>query len=496
MVQKFSVLCSVLYLLGPILSHSAIITPQVADAFYPSDPEALTRMIADFLARASTQGAHAEILGAIVPHAGYVYSGPTAAEVYRRLQGKHFDTVIILGTGHYYGIPGAAVISSGAFTTPLGAVPIDEAAAQKLLTQSPLIADFPSAFEKEHSIEVQLPFLQTVLKDFKIIPLVMNTNDPRVSRAIGSAIASICKPRKTLLLVSTDLSHYPDRQTSEIADRTTIEALLANNPDPGYFYTANRLVMERAPQGLVCTYCGEAALNTALYALKSFAPKARLLAYTNSGRLAKIGDPSRVVGYAALLWIRDRKPSKEKPLDLIRRRRLVQMARDALNSKLVKNQDPQPQLFDDPQFNQPAAVFVTLRRQNQPKETSLRGCIGSLVPDLPLGEAVQVYAIKSALEDHRFAPVTASELSGLAIEISRLTPFRQAASAKAVRSGHGVLLTQKGRSGLFLPSVWETLPDKNQFLGELCSQKAGLPRDCWKDPKTEIFLFDAEAFEE
>jgi AmmeMemoRadiSam system protein A len=184
------------------------------------------------------------------------------------------------------------------------------------------------------------------------------------------------------------------------------------------------------------------------------------------------------------------------PLSPQQRAGLLKLARETLRRKLSAGEDPSASLSTDPDLNLPSAVFVTLRLKGAPRESSLRGCIGSLVPDLPLADAVRLHALQSALEDPRFPPVQAAELDGLSIEISRLSPMRPVKSHLEVHPGQGVTVEKDGRGGVFLPQVWEDIPDKTAFLEELCSQKAGLPRDCWKDPKTNIRVFDAEPFEE
>ncbi|MBI4374234.1 MAG: AmmeMemoRadiSam system protein B [Deltaproteobacteria bacterium] len=470
--------------------------PQVAGAFYPADKTELRDTIDSLVNEAPAASFQGELTAVLVPHAGYAYSGKTAAQVYRLLRGRRYDTVIVLGTGHRVGISGAATIAGGALTTPLGKVPIDEEAAKKLMGLTPLVKNLPEAYRGEHAVEVQLPFLQTVLGDFKLVPLLMNHLDPQAAARIGEALAQLMKSTKTLLLVSSDLSHYPDKETARIVDQTSLLALQASDNDPEYFWRTNRLLMTRGKgKNLVTTWCGEAGVLTALYAMKGFGARGRLIAYTNSGEIAG-GDPGQAVGYAALIWTRGASPSPRKELDRERRKKLLELAREAITRTLTKGGRPESGLRRDPRFNLPAAVFVTLRKKNVPRDLSLRGCIGSLAPNLPLAEAVEVYAIKSALEDSRFSPVKAEELSQTGIEISLLSPLRKVSSAAEVKPGQGVIVRRGEHTGLFLPQVWEDIPDRQNFLAELCRQKAGLPEDCWKDPKTEIQVFDAEAFEE
>lgn len=493
--MRIAWICSLLSLALSLPVCSAVLEPQVAGAFYPSDPEELRSTVDSFLEKASTSPIRGELYGALVPHAGYVYSGQTAAEVYRLLKGRRYETVLILASGHRHPVKGAATVASGSFRTPLGEVAVDSSAAKRLMELNRLIEDLPRAFEEEHSVEVQIPFLQRVLEPgFKLVPLLMNSEDPEVSRQVGEAVAKLVKPGKVLLLVSSDLAHYPDKETARAVDTASLRALLDMPKDPQYFWRANRFLMQRGGKALVCTYCGEAGVLAAQYAMRELGARGQLLSYTNSGELAH-GDPQRTVGYAALLWVRGGAVTKPGRLSGEQRKALLRLSREALTAHLAKEENPKAGLWRDPDFNLPAAVFVTLRRKGVPRGVSLRGCIGSVEPNLPLAEAVQYFAIQSG-HDHRFKPVGASELPGISFEISRLSPFRKASGHEAVKRGQGVVVRQGEKSGLFLPSVWEDIPDKRLFLEEICEQKAGLPRDCWKDPKTEIQVFDSESFEE
>ncbi|MBI2071055.1 MAG: AmmeMemoRadiSam system protein B [Elusimicrobia bacterium] len=483
-----------LFLTGNLL-HAETIAPQVAGAFYPADKEQLKSMVDDFLAQAPTQTLKGDLLGGLSPHAGYIYSGSTAARFYRLLRGRSYDTAIILASGHRMGIKGAATIQSGTFATPLGSVAINADMIQTLMKLTPLIEHKPEAFQGEHAVEVQLPFLQTVLNNAKLVPLLMNTDDPRVAQEIGAALAKIMKPGKVLLIVSSDLAHYPHKNVARVVDLATLEAMRLAHDDPEYFWLANRMLMERGPKNMVCTYCGEAAALTALHAVKPFKGQSRVLGYINSGELAH-GEPDRAVGYAAVAWTKSAPAPQRPQLTKTQKDALLKLSREALVNYIAKKENPKRAIWNDLEFNLPAAVFMTLRRKDRPHAASLRGCIGSLVCDLPLAEAVQAYAVRSAVEDPRFRPVTAEELNLITIEVSMLTPFRKVSSAQAVKPGQGVLIRQGRNSGLFLPSVWEDIPDKTDFLNELCSQKAHLPDDCWNDPKTEIQVFDAEKFGE
>ncbi|MBI5884246.1 MAG: AmmeMemoRadiSam system protein B [Elusimicrobia bacterium] len=473
-----------------------VIPPQVAGGFYPGDAGELRTAVDGYLAAASSGAVKGEILGLLSPHAGYAYSGATAGQAYGQVKGRRYETVIILSACHRVGVPGAATLAEGAFETPLGRVPIDAAVVKKLRQLSPAIEVLPRAFQGEHSLEVQLPFLQRALQEgWKVVPLLMNTDDLEQSRAVGLAVAKVFKPGKTLLVVSSDLSHYPERGAARVVDLATLSALTSRPDDPRYFWLANRALMQKGVPGLDTTFCGEAGVLAALYAMKDVGGVGRLIRYANSGE-GEGGDPSRTVGYAAAAWTRGSPTPKTRPLSPESRRKLLGLARRSLTMKVAEGKDPGSAFWRDSEWNLPEAVFVTLTRRMPSAAGKLRGCIGSLAPNMALADAVQYFAVEAALHDPRFPPVEASELPGLRIEISRLSPFRKVKSGAEVKPGQGVVVSQGTRRGLFLPQVWAQLPDKEQFLGEVCEQKAGLPRDCWKDPKTEVEVFDDEAFEE
>jgi hypothetical protein len=463
----------------------------VADGFYPGDPMLLAKSVDGYLAKAPAPGKlPGPVVALLVPHAGYAYSAPVAATGYRAVADA-YDTVVVLGAAHTVRVPGAALYAGGPFETPLGTVPVDDEV-NRLLLKDPLFKDMPEAHAREHSIEVQLPFLvRRLQKGFKLVPIVMNTEDPEVALRVGRALGRALKGRKALIVVSSDLSHYPPAGIASRVDRSTLLAL--ERMDPDYFRLANRILMSRGEKGLDTVYCGEAGLLAGLAAARALgADRGTLLRYANSGETPGIGDKDRTVGYAAMAFVRTGKPSpSDIPLTPKDKSALLALARRVV-SEGVEGRKPAPSLSEDPVLNQPAAAFVTLTEGG-----ALRGCIGTVEARMPLQDAVAYGAYSAAFEDHRFPPVTKEELPKLRFEVSLLSPSRKVPShASVVPKKHGVILSQGRRSGLFLPQVWEGIPDKAEFLGELCAQKAGLPRDCWKDPQTELRVFTVGVIEE
>ena len=466
--------------------------PAVAGTFYPADAATLSRDVDGYLAHAPAPAKlPGPVVALIVPHAGYEFSAPVAAVGYKSISGA-YDTVIILGTAHHAAVAAAALFAHGGFATPLGRVPIDEDLAARLLKQAPaLFQDDPEAHEREHSVEVQLPFLLKRLQPgWKLLPVIMNTDDPGVRLRVGQALAAAVKKRKILIIASSDLSHYPPAPVAEKVDRATLQAL--ERFDPEFFWLSNRIMMAHREPGLETTWCGEAAVMAAMAAARALgADRAVLMRYANSGT-APHGEAGRTVGYAAVAMVRSGKPPAAGiALDENKKKLLLSLARQTVAAG-ADGRQPEPLLMDDPVLNLPAAVFVTLTKGGQ-----LRGCVGTTEPRATLRDAVVSSAFSAAFEDHRFPPVAKEEVAKLHVEISMLSTARPVAGYEGVvPRQHGVIVSRDGHMGLFLPQVWEQIPDKGAFLSELCEQKAGLPRDCWKDPKTKLSVFTVSAFEE
>lgn len=280
--------------------------PAVAGTFYPSSPYELKRMIDEYLNEVASQERRAESLVALIaPHAGYVYSGQVAAYSYKKLIGQEFRTVVIVGPSHFVAFKGASVYADGAFQTPLGEVEVDSEFANELMAKDSRIQFLARVHFEEHSIEVQIPFLQRALAnaDFKIVPILLHdfseSNCKMLSEALASTLSAL-KERKALLIASTDLTHYPDYDEALKADSVTIEAirsleptLIRNRTDE---YMKN---MKRKVYNLYCMMCGTGAVISVIDAAKSLgANHIDIIKYANSGDVP-IGSKDRVVGYLA-----------------------------------------------------------------------------------------------------------------------------------------------------------------------------------------------------
>ena len=426
--------------------------PAVAGAFYPGDREALSSELAEMLEQ-TREDAPAPSFPklVIVPHAGYIYSGPVAASAYDRLRPARgiATRVVLLGPAHRVAVRGLALPGATAFDTPLGRIPVDAQAAASL-RDLPQIVESREAHALEHSLEVQLPFLQRVLGDFALVPLV-------VGEATGEEVAQVLDRlwggQETVIVISSDLSHYLSYDDARRIDGITAKAILG-------FETG--ISHEQA--------CGATPVTGALIAAKQHGLTPQLLDLRNSGDTA--GGKGQVIGYASFAFSEgDAKFGAEHG------RTLLRLARASIGAALGNNSEPG--IPDDLWLRIARATFVTLK-----KEGDLRGCMGSLETSRPLGEDVIANARAAAFQDPRFPPLAREEFEAVDIEASLLSTPR-----RVLFEDHGDLIRQlrpgedgiileygdenAGQSATFLPQVWESLPDPEQFLAHL-KQKAGI----------------------
>lgn len=470
--------------------------PAVAGAFYPSKPEDLRAMVRGFLDRAKKTSVEGDIIGLLVPHAGYIYSGLTAAHSYKVIGQTHWDTVIIIGTSHRPG-PGVlrggfGLIPSGSFVTPLGSVPIDADTAGAILAGGGGFTEDAESHLTEHSIETQLPFLQVVLGDFTFVPIVVGMADYASLEKGVQVLSRVLAGKKALLIASSDLSHYPADKDARRVDAEDLSAL--TSMDPVRFKDTCAHSLHEGVAGLEVAACGEdAVLLTLMTAIKLGATRAALLSYADSHDSG--GEAQRVVGYGAVAFYRTRSgaadlisPGGRKALLTLSRRTLVSLL---TQRRAAAGEEPGP--GSDEELARPLGAFVTLKKRGD-----LRGCIGNIVGGKPLYESVRDMTAAAATQDPRFPPVAAGEIKDITIEISVLSPLRKIGNAGEITMGtHGVVIQNGLRTGVFLPQVaTETGWNREEFLNELCTQKAGLPSGCWKDKSTEVYVFTAQVFSE
>lgn len=473
--------------------------PVVADKFYPGDKNELNRMLEYFFSGVKqTTKIKGKLTGIIVPHAGYIFSGQTAAYGYSLVKEK-FDYVIVIGTSHYSRKYGLQTCLYDTFKSPIGDVKSDVKLIKKLISKSRIIQDFPYAFLQEHSVEVQLPFILYKLKDFKFIPFVVSDISVEDAKKAAEIIYGELKDKKVLVVISADLSHYPDYNTALKADKEVIDAILTMNSNLIKTKCEN-LVIDYIKNGLETAACGEKAIIAGIEIMKKFGTNgAEFLEYSNSGDIKNYGDKSRVVGYASIAFYKDEKGEKNmgnKKMDI--------NLSDELKSKMLKIARSSIENFiktgkimkiDEKQgiFNEKYGLFVTLKKHGE-----LRGCIGVTEPIYILNEALPQIACSSAFNDQRFPPVQKKELKDINIEISILSKPEKIKSVDEIIMGeHGVIVKKGSRGGLFLPQVAEeTGWSKEEFLSNLCMHKAGLSPNAWKEKDTELYIFTVYKFSE
>jgi AmmeMemoRadiSam system protein B len=271
----------------------------VAGQFYPGEREELNQMIDEFLKNAKVPKIDGEIFGILVPHAGYIFSGQVAAYCYKAIQGKKFETVILIGDSHYEYFDGVSIWDRGEWETPLGRVKVDEELAKEILSFSKRFFVKDSAHLFEHSLEVQIPFLQRVLKNFKILPLIFGSED-KDWKELAKSILKIMKKKKILIVASSDLSHYPPYEVALEADKKTIEGILSSDPEKFKEKVEN---LKKFFPDVDTFACAQDTIKTILEISKNLRGKAKLLKYQNSGDTI-YGEKSQVVGYGAICFLR------------------------------------------------------------------------------------------------------------------------------------------------------------------------------------------------
>ena len=491
---------------APAKTSKKVIGPAVAGLFYPRHEQDLVKKVDELLAEVKQEPLK-NLRALVCPHAGYEFSGPVAAVGYKQLMKRDFHTVIVLAPSHYAYFEGAAVADADVYETPLGRIPISPKAAelgkrkpfainprcqvqrpdwwqQSPQELPPFGKDTP--FTWEHSLEVQLPFLQRTLKNFDLVPVIFGEVEP--AAVADELIKSL--DDKTLLVASSDLSHKLPYDAARSLDNRCITAICDMNVD----------MVELQEQWA----CGRMPISTVMHIARKKGWQPKLLDYRNSGDTA--GNKLEVVGYAAIAFYEGdgAKPAEKNgqqtaqaeltPAD---REFLLKLARRSVTAAV--NWEAPPSLVANLAkfLKQPRACFVTLTKDGQ-----LRGCIGSIFPEEPLAEAVIRRARSAATEDQRFARVKPEELAKLEVEVSVLTFPKRLKYAtpeelldKLRPNVEGVVLSMGGRQAVYLPQVWEQIPDKVQFLSHL-AEKAGLENSAWRHPAAKVLVYQVVAFKE
>ncbi|MBI4775359.1 MAG: AmmeMemoRadiSam system protein B [Deltaproteobacteria bacterium] len=454
----------------------------LAGTWYPEDPDQLRQTIQAFLDEVDDEKTDGTILAGIVPHAALKYSGRVAANVYKRLQSGRVRNVIIIGPSHYARFHGASIALVEGYQTPLGTVPVNLDLARRILETGAVFKTIPEAHEREHSVEIHVPFLQVVLGDFRFVPVLMGGQTMQECSLIADSLYASIKDmtEPPLILASTDLSHFHNSEEAGRLDGYFLERLSRFEPEG---------LLRDLEEGK-CEACGGApVVTTLLLARKLGANQVRVLTYAHSGEVT--GDMTRVVGYTAAVALKAPGQAQlETDLNESHRKTLLELARRTITCSIEGKPAPSCS-SEDPCLNTKQGLFVTLKKSGM-----LRGCIGTIVGVKPIVQATADMARAAAFEDPRFGPVQEEELDGIRIEISVLSPLRKLDDTDRIEIGkHGLYIRQGYRSGLLLPQVpLEFGWDREAFLTQAC-RKAGLPDKAWKDG-AEIYTFTARVFGE
>ncbi len=417
--------------------------PAYAGQFYPGTASQLRAMIESFI---DGDAEKENVVGLVAPHAGYIYSGAVTGEVISRVIFK--NTFIILAPNHTgYGKP-FSVMTSGYWRTPLGEVQIDAELAQKLISISSYLKEDPAAHEFEHSIEVQLPFLQFFKPDVKIVPVVLSVGTPEIYKEIGYGIARALQElnREAVIFASSDMSHYEPQNIARKKDRQAIEAMLDLNPD--------ELLKRVEDQDIsMCGYAPAAVMLTAARELGG--SQAKLVKYQTSGDIS--GDFNRVVGYAGIIVKKLSPP--------------VKLARDALEN-YVRDKKVIQAVELTPEMKEKAGVFVCIKKGGE-----LRGCIGTFEPCQDnVADEIIANAISTAMHDPRFEAVQVSELRELDYTVDILTRPEPVSGKEFLDpTKYGVIVESGFRRGLLLPDLEGVDTVDDQI--DICRQKGGIAPD-------------------
>jgi len=476
------IFCLIMVLMTSFNSNSSasdVKSADLAGSWYPASKSELRTMLEGYIFDAPDEKIEGKILALISPHAGYQFSGPVAAYGFKSIIGLPIKTVIVLGFSHKGYFDGVSVYNKGSFSTPLGVIKVDEKFADSIIASDKKISFRPEPFESENSVEMQLPFIQIALPGAKIVPVILGSQSFDDAVLFSEALAAVLKGRDDCLIVaSTDMSHFHGYGEANAIDEKAVSIIRGMKA---------REIYDSANAG-ECELCGMMPVTAVLLTAEKLGyDSLEVLKYANSGDT--YGDKSRVVGYlSAVIY----KKEEARMLNDVRRKRLLQIARESISSYLAENKRKK---FDekDGVLNEDLGAFVTLSEFGE-----LRGCIGNMVGRGPLYQTVADMAIEAATGDPRFSRLTASELKNVNIEISVLSPLKRVKSHQDIKiPGHGVLVKKGFSSGVYLPQVAEESGwNKEEFLTSLCGQKAGIDPSAWKDPSTELYVFKAEVFGE
>lgn len=479
-----------------VKSHNRF--PAVAGRFYPDNASELDLELDKLFDQAAPRTMNG-VRALISPHAGIVFSGKIAASAFNQIDPTtNYQRVFVLASSHHESFEGASVYCDGDFVMPGGTVEVDQAFGRHLIEQHPRLFNASrSPHMQEHSIELQLPFLQKVPGNgFKLVPIVLGTHQPEVCRKIASALKSELKSGQ-LFVISSDFSHYPASDDARRVDAETEEAILSNEPEQ-----LLRVLKDHRREGvpgLQTSLCGWTSVLTLMYMTcgeKRF--QYRPVDRSNSGDTQYYGNPRQVVGYRAIALTAISETEEQQVFTLTDEEKHV-LLREARHSIAQMLGAPdRPESFNShrspnklPGLLAPCGAFVSLHNEGR-----LRGCYGRMISNDPLVDTVREMTIWAASRDHRFSPVSGAELADIDIEISVLSPMERIEDIGLIQLGiHGIYMRKGHYSGVFLPQVaTQTGWTLDEFLGHCARDKAGIGWEGWKE--AELYRFTALIFSE
>ncbi len=460
--------------------------PHFAGHFYPNKKEAVIEKLNQFFSEIKTKKTSENLLHAlIVPHAGWIYSGKVAAYGYNQVTpNADYKRVFVITSSHQFRFEGADIFASGNYETPLGEIKTDIVLAQKLIEKHKCFIHNFGNHENEHSLEVQLPFIQAKLSDnFLLLPIIIGTDKVAELQNIADALEPYFTP-ENLFVISTDFSHYPVYEDAVETDALTAEAICSNDSEK----LLNVLEENRKKniRNLATSLCGWTAVTCLLLITQNKKLEYRKIFYQNSGDSKLYSDKSRVVGYWAIA-VYDKELNEL--ITVSEQEEMLEKARNSIIQfvKTGKKTKPVPS-YSDNIMKQKKGVFVSIYADNK-----LRGCVGKFASNEILNDILQEVAV-SAVCDSRFNKLTIDELDIMKVEISVLSPLRRISSINEIELGkHGIYIKKGNKSGTFLPQV-ATKSEWNitEFLGHCSRDKAGLEWDGWKE--AELFTFETFVF--
>ncbi len=460
--------------------------PAVAGRFYPASKGALEDLLYELLSEYRKTSSNEKIRAIIVPHAGYIFSGYVAAAAYGKVAKTKPKHIFIIGTSHYGRFPGASVNSGAKYVTPLGTIETDEPIVNDLLKNN-FFKYLPEAHEFEHTIEVQIPFIQYIFNHKPtIIPIVIGTQDEHEIEAIAKGL----KPYFTdenLFVISTDFSHYPTADNAVQVDRFMADTLCKNNKP--LFSKVRKGIAARHIPHLETTACGWTSLLTLLSITQDEPFKYELVKYAHSGMHEEYGDNNHVVGYSAFT-IKKQDKSEIITLSDDQKQLLLNIAYNSVCRATNSPQKYNLSKEDIPEIlKKYYGAFVSVYVDNE-----LRGCIGSFSLDKPLYKIIDQLAFDASINDYRYIPVSAIDLNFVRFEISVLTPLKAVSNINEIIPGiDGIYIRKGSKSGTYLPQVAKkTGWSVNELLSNCAEKKAGIGKNGWKD--AEIFVYQAVVF--